>query len=158
MAKRVLLLVFCAATIVGCNKQKLIPNTKIHDNKINRELIRVIARYRDAMVHKDAVQILTMVHPTYQDQAGTPEPEDDVDFNQLKGLLEGRFQRTERIRYRIEFQRVDIRGREASVDTWIDATFVYKHPDQMPRYRRFADYHRYRLLNEDGKWLFIGGL
>ncbi|PIE19062.1 MAG: hypothetical protein CSA65_03210 [Proteobacteria bacterium] len=142
----------------ACDKQKLIPNTKIADTKGNRELLGVIAEYRDAMVRKDAARILTLVHPSYQDNAGTPEPEDDIDFDRLKHLLVSRFKRAKRVHYRIEFQRVMVKGREAVVDAWIDATFVYQHPNYRPHYKRIADYNRYQLLHIDGKWRFIRGL
>ncbi|MCK5798217.1 MAG: hypothetical protein KAI47_13580 [Deltaproteobacteria bacterium] len=142
----------------ACDRQKLIPNSKIPDTKGNRELLKVIVVYRDAMVHKDAAKILTLVDPRYEDNGGTSEPEDDVDYERLKKLLVGRFKHATRIHYRIEFQRVEVKGREAFIDTWIDATFVYKLPNYRPHYKRFADYNRYRLLRQDGQWRFLSGL
>jgi hypothetical protein len=142
----------------GCSDQKLIKNTKIPDTKVNRALLRVIVRYREAMVRRDAAKVLTLVHPSYQDNAGTPEPEDDMDYERLKKMLSSRFKRASKVRYRIEFQRVDVKGREALVDTWVDGTVVYTQPGLTPRYERLADYNRYRLLLEDGQWRFISGL
>lgn len=148
------------ALLVGgsaCDKQKLIPKTKIPDTKVNRELISTIVQYRDAMVRRDAAKILTLAHPSYQDMGGR-KAEEEIDFERLKTILATRFKRASRVRYRIEFQRVEVRGREAQVDAWIDGTFVYEQPGHRPHYKRLADYNRYRLLNEDGKWLFLSGI
>ena len=142
----------------GCQKNKMIPNTKLRDTKLNREVLRVVETYRRAMEKRDAARVLALVHPTYQDNSGTPEASDDLDYRGVRDLLAGRFKRATRVRFRIEYQRLETKGREAAVDTWIDATFVYEQPDSPPRWRRFTDYNRFRLLKDGRTWRFIGGL
>lgn len=142
----------------GCVKPKLIPNTKIKDTEVNRDMLKVVIAYQQAMESRNAAGVLTMVHPLYQDNAGTPEGSDDRDYDGIKKLLATHFQNTTKIRYRIEFLDVKVTGREAEVYVYIDATFVFEPPDAMPRWRRMADHHRYRLLKDGGRWLFISGL
>ena len=142
----------------GCAGQRMIPNTTILDTKLNREILQVVDEYREAMVQKNAAKILMLAHPSYQDNSGTPEPEDDVDYQGLPKLLKGRFTLADRVRYSVQFQRLSLQGQVVQIDTWIDATFVYRQPNQLPRYKRISDYHRYRLLREDGKWRFVSGL
>ena len=155
---RVGFLVAAALAVAGCSQTRLIPNTKIEDTVTNREVLKVVEAYRRAMEHRDAAKILTLAHPSYRDESGTPEPVDDIDYGGLRKLLSSRFKLVQRIRYRIDYQSLEIRGREVHVDTWIDATFVYNHPGAKPRYQRYTDYHRYRLLRDAKVWRFIGGL
>ena len=119
---------------------------------------RVVERYRQAMERLDAAAVLALVHPTYADAGGTPENGDDLDFDGLRKLLASRFKRTTRVRYRIEYQAVAIKGSEAQVDAWIDATFVYEQPEQSARWQRMTDHNRFRLTKEGVSWRFTGGL
>jgi hypothetical protein len=153
-------LVALLATLAGagCSKQKLIPNTKVQDTEINREILRVVEKYRRAVAKRDKIAILALVHKTYQDHGGTPEGGDDIDYNGLKVLLSKRFSRASKIRMRIEYRSVGIKGREARVDSYIDATFVYDQPGANPRWRRLTDFNRFRLIKDQKRWQFISGL
>jgi len=111
-----------------------------------------------ALERLDSVGVLVLVHPTYQDQSGTPQADDDVDYTGLKRLLATRFKRTSKVRYRIEYQEVRVRHNEAEVDAYVDATFVYQEPQAAPRWRRLTDYNRFRLLKDGSNWRFVGGL
>lgn len=155
-----LCLVALLATLAGagCSKQKFIPNTKVLDTEINREILRVVEKYRRAAAKRDNVAILALVHPTYQDHGGTPEGGDDIDYTGLKVLLQKRFKRTSKIRMRIEYRSIGIKGREATVDCYIDATFVYDQPGANPRWRRLTDFNRFKLIREQKRWQFIAGL
>ncbi len=142
----------------GCNKQNMIPNTKIADTSQNRDIIEVVENYRKAMERLDAASILSFAHPTYLDNSGTPEGSDDLDYQGLKKVLTNRFKRTKKIHYRIEYQEIHVKGNEAEVDAYIDATFVYEEPKANPRWRRLTDYNRFRLLRDGASWRFISGL
>jgi len=147
-----------ALALVACAKPKLIPNTKVRDTKLNRDVLGVVEKYRRAMERLDRVGVLALVHPTYQDHSGTPQADDDIDYNGLKKLLGSRFRNTTKIRYRIEYQEVRVQRNEAEVDTYIDATFVYREPSANQRWKRLTDYNRFRLLKEGSGWRFVGGL
>jgi len=142
----------------GCVKPKLIPNTKVLDTPVNREILRVMEKYRLAVMRGDAAAVLALVHPTYLDNAGTPGGSDDIDFAGLKKLLRTRYRNTDKIHLRIEYLAVRTRGRQAQVDTWVDATFVYMKPGMKPRWQRHTDANRFRLINDNGSWRFISGL
>jgi len=142
----------------GCAQQKLIPNTKVQDSPINREILTVVERYRQAVERQDAASVLALVHPSYQDYAGTPQSNDDIDYNGLRKILTNRFKQASRIRYRIEYQEVRGAGETAQVDTYIDATFIYEEPNANPRWRRLTDYNQFRLMKNGLTWRFVGGL
>lgn len=152
------LLVLGLAVLSGCNKHKLIPNTKVADTPLHRDILRVVEKYRRATVKLDAAGILALVHPSYQDHGGTAKSDDDMDFESLKKFLTSQYKNTSKIRMRIEYQKVKVKGREAHVDTWLDATFVYRHPDGSPYYKRVADAQRFKLIKDNTTWRFISGL
>jgi hypothetical protein len=145
-------------SIGGCAKPKLIPNTKVKDSETNRKILSVIESYRRAMERLDAPAVLALAHPTYRDNGGTPEGVDDVDYGGLKDLLATRFKRVKKVRYRIEYQDCRAKGREARVDAYIDATFMYHPPDAEPRWRRLTDHARFLLVKEGETWRFLSGL
>jgi hypothetical protein len=150
--------VIALASTAGCVKPGYIPNTKVPDTGQNREIIAVVEAYRKAMESRDAAGVLALVHPTYQDNAGTPEGSDDVDFEGLKKLLSTRFQRATKVRYHIEYQGVRVQGRDAQVDAYIDATFVYEPDNGPPRWRRLTDFNRFRAIKDADRWRFVSGL
>lgn len=152
------LLLTLAAVAPGCGQQKLIPNTKIEDTPASREVLKTVESYRRAMEQRDAARVYMLADPSYGDDNGTPEPNDDLDYATLKRVLVERLRNTSRVRYRLEYQRLNQSGPKASLDVWIDATFVYEHPDSPPRYSRFTDYHRFDLLKTPKGWRFTGGL
>lgn len=142
----------------GCAKPAYIPNTRIIDTPVNREVLEVVDKYRRAMERLEAAEVLTLVHPTYQDNSGTSEGDDDVDYDGIKDLLATRFKKTTKIRYRIEYQEVVVKGRQAHVDAYIDATFVYDEPSANPRWRRLTDHNRFQLIKDGKHWRFVSGL
>lgn len=142
----------------GCAEQKLIPNTKIMESPENREILNVVERYRQAVERRDAARVYSLVHHTYQDNNGTPKADDDIDYATLAQVLRDRFKRCQRVVYRAEYQRISFKREQAFVDAWIDATFVYAHPDSPPRYQRHTDHHRFSLIATKQGWRFTGGL
>jgi hypothetical protein len=154
----VVALLALALLLGGCPKDALIPNTKVKDTPENRALLKVVETYRQAVESRDAGGVLALVHPTYLDNAGTPEGFDDVDFEGLKKLLNSRFKRAQKIRYHIEPQAVRVLGRDAEVDAYVDATFVYEPEAGPSRWRRLTDYDRFKLIKDGGEWRFISGL
>lgn len=147
-----------ALALANCAHDQMIPNTKIPDTSVNREVIEVIESYREAMEKRDAARVLMLVDPGYRDISGTPEPEDDIDYSRLKQILIDRFAHVKRVHYRMEYQNIELKGRDAWVDAWIDATFVYEQPHVLPRYRRLTDHQRFHLVKTGKGWRFLSGL
>ena len=145
-------------SLPACSKQKLIPNTAVADTTENREILGVLEKYRQAMERLDAAGVLTLTHPSYRDNSGTPEGMDDIDYETLKNVLRTHFKRSSKITYRIEYQQVRRKGQMAEVDAYVDATFVYDAPDGTPRWRRLTDHNRFHLIEHDGGWQIVSGL
>ena len=56
-----------------------IPGTEIEDTSENRAVYEVIREYGAAMQRKDAAAVLALVSADYFDDAGTPDPSDDLE-------------------------------------------------------------------------------
>ena len=61
----------------GCATINTIPGTKVADTKVNREILDVCERYRHAMEDRDATTLLSLAHPNYYEDSGTPLASDD---------------------------------------------------------------------------------
>jgi hypothetical protein len=93
------------ATAVGCSST-FIPNTTVEDSSDNRRVIQFCEVYRHAMEDKDVGKLLALASPRYHDDAGTPNGDDDTDYDTLKAFLADRFQKTTEIRYEIKYHEV----------------------------------------------------
>ncbi|HEY1956166.1 MAG TPA: hypothetical protein VGH28_11140 [Polyangiaceae bacterium] len=105
MFERFCFLAVLATTSVGCTTT-LIPNTTVADTSENRHVIQFCELYRHAMEDKDIGKLLALVSPRYHDDAGTPNGDDDTDYDTLKVFLGDRFQKTSDIRYEIKYHEV----------------------------------------------------
>jgi hypothetical protein len=90
---------------LGCSKA-YIPNTDVEDSGENRKVIAFCEDYRHAVEEKDVGKLITMASPTYYEDGGNTNPEDDVDFDGLKEYLQSTFVKTQTIRYEIRYRRV----------------------------------------------------
>ena len=100
--------VFCAlvvsSTTMGCKKN--IPNTTVEDNPGNRAIITFMENYRRAVEERDVGALLTMAHPQYLDDNGTPTGDDDIDYRALRTKLASWRERVTDVRYEIKYRTV----------------------------------------------------
>lgn len=122
-------LIFClglglaSGPLVGCKDSPTIPGTEIPDTDENRDILRVVERYRVAFVRRDAAGVLATAHPTYYDPAGTDDTIDDVEYEQLGPMLRIRIAQIESMRFTIDYLEINVVDDRAVVKVWIDASF-----------------------------------
>lgn len=95
------------AGVFGCSKT-YIPNTDVEDTSSNRQIITFCENYRHAVEEKDVGKLLMLASPTYFEDGGNTNPEDDLDYEGLKGYLTSTFVKTQTIRYEIRYRRVTV--------------------------------------------------
>ncbi len=167
---RSLLLVFglglLATTASGCKDGPTIPGTEIPDTEENREILRVLERYRTAFVRRDAAGVLATAHPTYYDTAGTDDPGDDLQYDHLGPMLRERMAQLESIRFTIDYIEVNVVDDRAVVKVWIDASFRLSsivNPDTgttrvESQHARKQDHAMFELLRDGASWRITRGL
>lgn len=154
------------APMVGCKDGPTIPGTEIPDTEENRDILRVLERYRTSFVRRDAAGVLSTAHPSYYDEAGTDDPTDDIEYSELGPILRTRLAQLEAIRFTIDYLEVNVVQDRAVVKVWIDASFQLRSIADAEtglirvdgRHTRKQDHAMFELVREQGAWRITKGL
>lgn len=145
---RAALLLVAALSLLGCAKQ-YIPNTQVEDTPFNRKVVEFCEEYRKAVERRNTALLIDLAHPTYYEDGGNVDAQDDLDYAGLREYLETKFAETKAIRYEIRYRRVTHgRGDEVFVDYTYSAS--YKIPtDKGDVWRRTVADNRLELVPDD---------
>jgi hypothetical protein len=141
----------------ACAIVATIPGTRVPDTRINREILDLCERYRHALEDKDAATLLTLAHPNYYEDSGTPLGADDYGYDGLKEVLARRLAALKMVRYNIEYRKVEVEGHHARVDIRYDASFQIA-TEMGDRWERKQNDKRIELENDGRRWLIIAGM
>jgi len=117
----------------------------------------VVDEYVRAMNRRDAAAVLALVAPDYFDDAGTPDPRDDLDRATLEKSLAQDLGRVETEKLALTVRRIEVQGATAFAEVFYDNYYRVQTPAG-PVPRRDSDVHRIRLGKADGKWMIVAGL
>jgi ketosteroid isomerase-like protein len=134
-----------------------IPGTDIADTRENRAVYAVVDEYVKAMNKRDADAVLALVAPDYFDDAGTPDPGDDLDRGRLEKVLKQDLGRVETEKLSVSLRRIEVQEAAAFAEIFYDNYYRVQTPAG-PIPRRDSDVHRIRLKKIDGKWKIAAGL
>ena len=154
-------LLLCSLALSACAHEPVIPFTKVPDTPENREIIGVCERYRHALEARDPVTLMALASPRYWEDGGTPKPDDDYGYDGLRHVIEDRLRRLKSVRYELEYRNVEIKGRHAEVEVYIDASFELSAPDSRAnaeQYKHFTEYNKLELEHDGKRWLFTRGM
>jgi hypothetical protein len=145
----------------GCSHMRPIPGTRIPDTSENREVLARVEEYRVAMEHRDASKLLTLAHPNYYEDSGTPTGADDYGFPGLKRVLEARLGALRWLRYLIKYRDIHVEGNRAWVDIRYDISFQLL-TEMGEKWERRQNEKRLELIKDTDKeggsrWLFVSG-
>jgi ketosteroid isomerase-like protein len=144
------------STLVGCGGRR-IPGTDIPDNADTRAIVAVIDSYRLAAERRDAAGVLALVSQKYFDDAGTPDPADDIDFEQLKKRISDDYKNVAALRLDIAVKSVSIDGNRADAYVFYDAYYrITTKAGEVAK--QASDAHRMRFVREGEVWRFVSGL
>lgn len=155
MTKRLALLLLALAA--GACSPKRLPGTEIKDTRENRAIYAVIDGYAQAMNRRDAAGVLAQVAPDYFDDAGTPEPGDDLDRERLEKALAEDLGKIEASKLAISLRKIEAQGETAFAEVFYDSYYRVQTPAG-PVPRRDSDVHRIRLKKVAGQWKITAGL
>lgn len=140
----------------GCATFRPIPGTKIADTPEHRELIQRVEEYRLAMESRDASKLLTLAHPNYYEDSGTPTGSDDYGYPGLKRVLESRLGALRWLRYLIRYRDVHVETNRAWVDIRYDISFQLL-TEMGEKWERRQNEKRLELIKDKDRWLFVSG-
>jgi hypothetical protein len=104
-----------------------IPNTTVDDTSENRKIIQFCEQYRHAVEDKNIGLLLKLASPSYFEDGGNTNAEDDIDYDGLKDYLTSQFLKTTGIRYEIKYRHVQTTEKN---QIYVDYTYSasYKMP------------------------------
>jgi len=137
---------------------RLLPGTEIEETRDTRAIYDTLVAYRDAMNRRDAGAVLALAAPDYFDDAGTPQPQDDVDRAILEKRLPEDLGKLETLRLELTVRRIEVQGDKAVAEVFYDGWYLVKTPVGKDVPRRDSDLHRMALRKVQGRWLFTNGL
>jgi ketosteroid isomerase-like protein len=156
MASRPLAAALAALALAACSSHR-IPGTDIRDTADTRAIVDVIDRYRQAAERRDAEAVLALVSPTYYDDAGTADPSDDQDYEQLRRSLPQHFRQLTAIRLGIGVRAIDVQGDRATANVFYDGRYRVATPTGEAA-KLASDVTQMRFVREGGAWHIAGGL
>ncbi len=136
---------------------RLLPGTEVKETRDTRAIYDVIQQWVTAMNARDVAGVLAVVAPDYFDDAGTPDPSDDLDRGRLEKALTDDFAKVEATKLAVTIRRIDVDGASATSELYYDSYYRVQTPaGAVPR--RDSDVYRLRLKKEDGAWKIVAGL
>ena len=137
---------------------KHIPNTRVPDTSDNREVLDFVEKYRKAVEDRDIGALLQMTSRDYFDDMGTPQGEDDVDYDALQIGLQRLRQDVLGARYQISYRAVTFtENHKVLVDLLYTGWFKVTTPDG-DQWRRRLEPHRIMLAREDRGFKIVSGM
>jgi pyruvate/2-oxoacid:ferredoxin oxidoreductase alpha subunit len=152
------LVLLVAGAAAGCAHREYFPGTTIVRSDENRKIIETVEKYRQRLLTRNTVGLLTLASQKYFEDSGTPRSDDDYGYDGLKKVLEVRLQRVKSLRYEIEYRNIRVTGDQAEVEVFLDGSFELGAAEAGDRYRRVNDYHRFLLEKESDEWKFVAGM
>jgi hypothetical protein len=152
-----LAIALAASTLLaGCGLRH-IPGTQIPDNSDTRAIVALIDAYRESAERRDSAAVLALVSPKYFDDGGTPDPGDDVDYEQLQKRLTEDFEKLSGFRLDIAVRKIDVTGDEAAAYVYYDEHYrIMTRSGEVAK--QASDLHRMKFVKEGGTWRFRSGL
>ena len=142
--------------LLACGPHR-IPGTEISDPPDTRAVVAAIDAYRQAAERRDAAAVLALASPSYFDTAGTPDPVDDVDYEQLKARITADYKQINTLRLTLGVRRIDVTGDKATAYVFYDEHYrIQTKGGEVAK--EASDSHRMQLVREGGHWLFVSGL
>ncbi len=157
LASRPVAFLLVVGALAGCAPRR-IAGTDISDTPETRAVVATIDAYRRAAERRDADTVLSLVSTKYYDDAGTPDPGDDVDYDQLRRRLVDDYAKLTAVRLEINIKKIDVEDGRAAAYVFYDERYRIRTKSGGEIPKQASDVHRMQLVREDGTWKFVSGL
>jgi hypothetical protein len=144
-----------AILAVGCAARR-IPGTEIEDSKDARAILTLMEVYRSGVEHKDAQSLLGLVGDHFVDNAGTANPDDDLDAQALQTVIPQRLARLEDLKIDLEVRRIEVvQDQAAAVYYW---TVRFRIPSLTSRSQQESDLKKMTFERQGNAWKIVSGI
>jgi ketosteroid isomerase-like protein len=147
-----------AVVLAAACSPKRLPGTEISDNPDTRGVVAALEAYRQAAERRDPEAVMKLVSPMYFDDAGTPDPGDDVNYDQLRERITKDYAQVTALRLDIALKKVEIDGDKAVAYVFYDERYrIALKSGEVAR--QASDQHRMTLVRDGASsWKFTSGL
>ena len=145
-----------ALVLVGC-APKRIPGTAIDDTDETRAILGVMEKYRSAIESKDVNGVMTLLDPSFKDDAGTSGPEDDLNYEALKQKLPDQFAQTEELKLDVTVKKITV-NKNDTADVVYSYNTAYKLPKLSNKLLSDSELDQMTLKRVNGTWKIISGI
>ena len=145
--------------LAACGLRTL-PGTDVPETRDTRAVYDVIQQWVTAMNERNAAGVLAVTAPDYFDDAGTPDPADDLDRARLDQVLPEVLAKIEGSKLGVTIRRIDVdkEGATATAELYYDSYYRVQTPSNQPVPRRDSDVYRLKLKKDQGAWKIAAGL
>lgn len=140
----------CVSLFASACGTKMIPNTQIKDTADHREILSVVAQYRDAYQARDAHAISELASDSYLDKRA------GISKSVLEDSLQEDFDRVRELQLEINVHRISVAGDRAQLDYFYSTSYLLKAPDAT--WETKTDDKRMELVLEPDGWKILSGL
>ncbi|MBX5482527.1 MAG: DUF4440 domain-containing protein [Myxococcaceae bacterium] len=156
MNARILVVGVALLSLAGCAK-RFIPGTEIVDTDDTREILDVIQKFQASVEAKNADAIVQLAAPDFNDDAGTPDLDDDLRYDNLGEALKERFSKIDHVRLDMDVRRIDIQDGGALAVYYY--TLRYEMPSLSDKPQTAAELKRMELKKIDKQgWRIVSGI
>jgi len=145
-----------ALSLVHCAPRR-IPGTEIDDTSDTREILTLMDKYRQAVEAKNADGVIALLDPSFDDDAGTSTPEDDVNYESIKQRLPEQFAQMEEVKLDLTVKKINLQRDGTALAVYSYAS-SYKLPKIAPKPVNDSDLDQMVLKRVDGKWKIVSGI
>jgi len=154
---RLMLVVTLVSLVAAACGTRRIPGTDILDTADTRAIVALIDHYRAAAERRDAAAVLSLVSHRYFDDAGTPDPSDDVDYELLSKRIAGDYAKVTALRLEIGVKQIEVENERATAYVFYDEHYrIATRAGEVAK--QATDVHRMRFVREQGVWKIFSGL
>ena len=160
-----LFLIAVILSVAACaTKKAYIGGTRVPYTSNNKSVLDAVEQYRLAVEKGDSASLMTMAHPQYWEDSGTPSGSDDYGYEGLKTVLATRLTQASEIRYTMRYMGVSqeckelAAGCKATVDVLIDASFTIQNAMGKASRPDKRDQNQLLLEWNGSRWMFLSGM
>ena len=151
------LILFLGAALAACAHSK-IPNTEIEDTSDTRAILDVMEKYRIAVEARDPTAIAVLVDPSFKDDGGSSNPDDDLDYSTLTQKLGERFGKVDAVKLDLDIRKINVADDAAQAVYHYNTRYVLLQANNSKLQKSDSDIKQMAFKRVSGQWRITSGI
>jgi len=152
------IIVFLSFGLCACSPG-LIAGTKIHSTDDNNDIYNIVTTVLNALEEQDSETILGFVSSRYFENMGTPNPDDDYGYHELKEtILPTSIKATKEFYLSFEIHEIVASQNQAYADIRYRSRARIETPSGASMWDSHKEFNRIEFIKTDNRWKISAGL